>query len=1220
MCRHKNKNSPKTELLFLHTPIQNINEDAIGVEAYVNMLNRSIDSGAQMIAVTSPFGSGKTSIVELLRNRRCKKRFQCKISVLERVLNWIMQLKHRESIVKVSMWSQFSEKEGALSTTNLHRTLLYHIVSAIDKKRGTYINRRLSSNYGFLKIHANRKGYTIVLFLFLFLFSAIWFKRSFPAEFSKLLPFFQDEKSSVWLSISTIIMVILSVVLLLKADIIFSSSKSEREREIEADEIIDLYRSEVLEYGYLQKHYIVVLEDLDRSDDGEGIINFLKELRKYYVPDISEYSKPYRNKVTFIVNIMPESMLSGANVHEPETENQLNNLFAKLFDFTISLPKVNIDNYDAILEGILFQNKKQIEELGLVSSGKLSDIPGMQWILREPQLGIREIKKRLNIAFSLYSSLKTKFPFAAIVFEKCAVVAYVTTAFEREFFGTDDRAFQNLVEGYIGKIDTDGVLPQLPSDNTEYVKTIETLVQARLIDSNYRTYFYNYPKGSFLYSIDESNISNAILYNHGEEHDELINQSLKNISLTGSTVVRDSYIRIEKLNILLPDIVFRIGALYSEALISSFPSVLRYFESRDYSPNALGKIMTRFLNLSKDEKVSQYYSKEHAEAFCRLWIKKLDTDSILMFRKRLCVEQSKQISWYSLFFSVDYPFISKEELDSISITDAISVINPSHEEFSLEVVQYIFDRYHTERPIDSESQRKVKTFLLSVAMYNPPVEFIRIVLEFMMQDDTIDPQLEAIVIKYLSSEDDGKDENDLSVTNQSRGEYIKLINSHASMGLSENTTNYILATDRYSGYSEIVANAMRAKGEALAYLQILLINNLTIDFNETYIQETIRNNIAYFLDKLDIFNQLRLLVCENATNLSSYDFLFDVDYPLMTIPELEILAQRKDFHDQDIIKRISPDYIDIDTALKAISIFCRKSQTNNNSFMILQYIMKFPDEILSSCFLDIDFSKIKYRSLAAARKDKIKKRLETVMQLDTDEGKLSFMELTNHLDPNWENEIVDSLKADEGLMRRYAALVNKQNKISATTHKTLISLPKYFPMSETVNKELRKRKSYTYYVVSQILGKESFEMAPLEQREELWKTYMRIFKSSGLDRTRKYMTENQEFLDEIITRREYVGMSEEQRIQLSTTIQNADSLNDLERFSSKFVLEYCLNIKGFSDKNAAESFLKLLDVFPDLLASNELYYHIHPKLVDPSLKAKYTIARKKAGYMDENHL
>lgn len=974
-----------------------------------------------------------------------------------------------------------------------------------------------------------------------------------------------------------------------------------------------------MEYGYLPKHYIVVLEDLDRSDDGEGIVNFLKELRKYYVPDISAYTKPYRNKVTFVVNLMPESMLSD-NTYETEKENQLNNLFAKLFDFTISLPKVNIDNYDAILEGILLQNKIQIEKLNLESSGKLSDIPGMQWILREPQLGIREIKKRLNIAFSLYSSLKTKFPLAAIVFEKCAVVAYVTTAYEREFFSTDDRAFQKMVEGYISKINTDEILPQLPGSNTEYVKTIETLVRARLIDSNYRTYFYNYPKGSFLYSTDESNISNAILYDQGEEYDELIIQSLKNVSSTGSTVVRDSYAKIEKLNILLPDIVFRIGTLYSEALISSCPSVLRYFESRDYSPNALGKIISRFLSLSKDEKVAEIYCQEQAEAFCRLWIKKLDTDSILMFRKRLCVEQSKQISWYSLFFSPDYPFISKEELDSISIIDAISVINPSHEDFSIETAQYIFDRYCTERLVDSESRRKVKTFLLSIASHNPPTAFIGIVLEFMAQEDSIDPQLEAIVIEYLNNEDAERDETDISIVNQARTEYIKLINSCAPMGLSENTINYILATDSYSGYSEIVANVIRAKGEALTYLQILLTNNLKIDFNEAYIQDAIMDNVDYFLDKSNSFHKLRLLLCENATHLSSYDFLFDDDYPLMTVPELQMLAQRKDFHDQDIIKRISPDHVDIDTALKIVSIFCRKSQTNNNSFMILEYIMQFPDEILSSTFLEIDFSKIKYRGLAAKRKDVIKKRLKTVMELDTDDGRLSFMELTNYLDPNWENEIVDSLRTDKALMRRYIALVNKQNRITATTHKTLISIPQHFPMSETVNREFRKRKSYKYYVISQILGKESFEMAPFEQRGELWETYMHIFKSSGLERTRQYMTENQEFLDEIITKKEYIGMSEEQRIELSAAIQDADSLNDLGRFSSRFVLEYCLNIKGFSDKTAAESFLKLLDISPDLLASNELYYHIHPKLIDPSLKAKYTVSRKKAGYMDENHL
>lgn len=220
MCPNK---SNKAEFLFLHTPIQNVNEDAIGVEAYVDMLNRSIDSGAQMIAVTSPFGSGKTSIVELLRNRRCKKRLQCKIPVLARVFNWIMHLKHRESIVKVSMWSQFQNKEGNPLTTHLHRTLLYHVVSAIDKQRGTYINRRLSRNYGLLKIHANRKGNTIVLSLFLFMFVAIWLIRRHPAEFTKLLPFLENVQTSIWLSISTIVLAMLLLILLLKADIVFSS-------------------------------------------------------------------------------------------------------------------------------------------------------------------------------------------------------------------------------------------------------------------------------------------------------------------------------------------------------------------------------------------------------------------------------------------------------------------------------------------------------------------------------------------------------------------------------------------------------------------------------------------------------------------------------------------------------------------------------------------------------------------------------------------------------------------------------------------------------------------------------------------------------------------------------------------------------------------------------------------------------------------------------------
>ena len=77
---------------------------------------------------------------------------------------------------------------------------------------------------------------------------------------------------------------------IVRAEIVFSSNKSEGDREIDANEIMQLYRSDVLQYRgenvFLKKipvlkgksqHYIVVIEDLDRTDDNDAVVNFLKE-------------------------------------------------------------------------------------------------------------------------------------------------------------------------------------------------------------------------------------------------------------------------------------------------------------------------------------------------------------------------------------------------------------------------------------------------------------------------------------------------------------------------------------------------------------------------------------------------------------------------------------------------------------------------------------------------------------------------------------------------------------------------------------------------------------------------------------------------------------------------------------------------------------------------------------------------------------------------------
>ena len=60
------KNSNNT--IYLNRPIQNEDEDWIGISTYVDKLDAAVDADARIVAVTSDFGTGKSSLISLYKN------------------------------------------------------------------------------------------------------------------------------------------------------------------------------------------------------------------------------------------------------------------------------------------------------------------------------------------------------------------------------------------------------------------------------------------------------------------------------------------------------------------------------------------------------------------------------------------------------------------------------------------------------------------------------------------------------------------------------------------------------------------------------------------------------------------------------------------------------------------------------------------------------------------------------------------------------------------------------------------------------------------------------------------------------------------------------------------------------------------------------------------------------------------------------------------------
>lgn len=1250
--------SENDKMIYLNTPITTKENDVIGLSVCADKLSDAIDAGAQMIAITSPFGAGKTSVIDLLQEKRSDNK--------------------KEHILKIPMWSQLHQLEN--HTNELHKNFLYQISSLINHKRGTYISRRLSNNYGLLTLHANKQRSWLFFTIALLFGCASWCVNHFSENIETLLPILEDKSAYLTLALA-LIAIYIGIVVLTRAEIIFSSQKSEKERTIEEDEIIDLYRAEILKHstGFgnwirkitknckrrpLREHtYIIVVEDLDRTNDGKSVIEFLTELRKYYLP--IDYSKSktaiFKNKVVFIVNIKSESVLlseieskqkvakkaiernkatdsinedisyesistNGENtiLDEYMCEAYINeHLFAKIFDYVLDLLTINIVDYETVLEGLLNVKKDTINKLGLQTTGRLIEIPGMLWIVRGQTLDIREIKNRLNKAFLIFETLQNRFPTVKkqISFEKCAMAAYLTTAFEHEFHLTDDVAFQKLIEQDIKhKLDAKSCKEILNTNSDDYVKAVLELMESKLIDDSYRMYFYNYPKDSKIYSYSEELVQKAILY--GEESEEL-DSAIDKVIESNSSIIVNSFGKMKQLKLRLPSLVYLHENLYLQTLTHAENEIILWLDNFDKSTSAIDKNISEILRILRYDSLRKKYSDAQAKRFCDSFEKIFAEDGLLKLRAYLCEQFPNEIIWYKSLFMGVHNIIRSSEMKFLSLTDCINLINVNNDKFGFYEVEYIVNRFCEADNASDTDVDKVKSFLISIKSKIDTIKITKLYLAFMKKINSIIPEFEDTIVEALYLKSDNNEDETFIPSEIQKGifaEYQELINQVDYEKLSMQTLSNISTIhefDGYEKYSDNIANSLYTNRFYFDYILISLLKNNKIDLNDTNIYSTIKNSAIWFCLRSKVFRELRIYIIENAYDIiSNYSFLFSEKFPIVSEQEFDLIKNRKDIDENNILNLI-PVQLVTDTESEFISkYFCRKNQNNNIAFDFLKYIAKMESDIAKLCFESLEYIySIQYYRFATVKKTTIKNLFKKILNLNTCEGKLRFMETTKCLDSGYESSITDELIDNEDLQGEYIKIVNTNARsITAITLKNLYSFSHIYPMNDLVTERFYKDKKLVRYVVSKTTYHKQFNMDSGERFDTLWPVYVEIFSKNKYTNTCSYMSNNHDFLRLIIKNKEYEGLSEELRIILAKVYQDSNSILNILEYGTKFAIEYFSVIKGFIDYNAANTFVNIVEKNSQILASNEVYENVYEKLVSPPLKSRYTKLRKKSGY------
>lgn len=1184
-------------IIFMNKPISEAEEDVIGFSTIVKNLKAAIDGGAQMIGLTSPFGTGKTSVTELLEKEYAENK--------------------KIKVIRVPMWSHISEenrkKEGDKgNATPLHQNFVYQLVSQINPRQGEYISKRLNPSYGLLNFSILGTIPRILMWIAIFLFI---FSYVLPVAFGITYVFMGENADTINKSLMVLALLLFAIGLS-RSELVFSSDKSEGGRKIETNEIIQIYREKLLRYRRRifrkcsGKHYIVIVEDLDRTNNDAAVIEFLEELRKYYIPENMEpESGFYLNRVSFIVTVKPEPLMkmknSGGTENNAEDKISVRErLYDKLFDYTLNLQRVNVDNYQAILDGVLDKKKALISQLGLMKEReKAGQIAGMPWIIHGTYLGIREIKERLNRAFSLYESLRSRFGEKSISFEKCAVVAYVTTEFEDDFYKTPDTDFQTLVEWCLrGK--PESAYPQnvLSATSEEYRRTIRELVEARHIDEYYRMYFYNYPKDSRVYTPDEEAVRNAIVRG-GDYTDELPHQLEKALE-SDLAIVRDALQERRRLKLALPEVVFEFENLYIQALRHDWSGVQIWMKSLAYDLASSPKTVDRILRVLDFDISRNVYDERKAAVFCAIWEGKFDEKTLTQLRKRLCEKYPKETPWYKqLFFGV-HSLITTEEIENLLLADVLSLVNIENDLFSISTVNCVSQKFvEAEDGAVAACKESMSALLENAQEYIVATDIAWPLMTYMSRVQEIKPEFEKTVVESIREIGGEAGEELFSA-------YQQLVNSVAPKGLTPRTLENISELDRYDGYVDEVADQLDDGIHTLDFVLLRMCQERAIPFEREDVARVINKKLRWLEeDKQFLIPLRRLMTRHEKCVLEMYAFMFGKNCPVVTAGELASVGEYR-LPEKEVLKLI-PTGLITDAEIPMLkAFFNRKKHLQTDSYEILCYIARLDATIAKKLFFELDFEMICYRRISAARKASIKARLYNILSLDEPDERIRFMMATGYLDAVWEEELPEEIAEDSELLTTYADTVNSVGALSKSTLRVLMELPPC-SMSEEICEQFYENGAYLHYVVGKTEKLQCFVFENNERDQILWTTYVGIFSSNDYKKTRDYMRANKTFLEAVVQSKDYEDMNDDNVLPLADVRQTKALIENIFERNEAFVLEYMLHIDGFRDKEAASVFVEYVLSRETFLRSQELYDHTYEKLVDVTLKSRYTRARNK---------
>lgn len=1203
-CKKEKNNS----VVYINKPISEIENDVLGINTQLNRIDKAIEKGANVVGVIGDYGTGKSSLIELLKDKY-------------------------EKPIMINMWNYsnndtVTKNKEDIGIKQLTRNFLFQMAIGEDTKFAQYISKKMSKNYGIISIIKSGEKFwcnfvaTIIFFVLYkigeMLPNSIYDTSVYNALRNAFgVNFFPDGfiQNAIYVLygiiidfhiIFALVALFFAIKAILKTTIVFSLWDSQGKRVPDITDIYDIYLEIAQKIVKNKNKRIVIIEDLDRINNISQIKEFIKEIYRFN----NVLPENLKNKLVYIIEVKSEEAMN--EIEKKIEEENKDGLYKKVFYFKVSLNPIHNMDYDEIVLELLKNQQEEIKQKLDIDLGET--LPKeFAYIVKGSNLTIRDLKERLNRSFEIYENLteKGQKSGAIIDYRKCTIVAYLESKYPqniRKFISKEEEFVDLLNKSYVIKQTSNVSLTDKTEkikeliDNTlekNFIDEIAGMIANDLIDDDFRLHFYNYPKGQKIKSNEEEYVERLLLYpNSSKDIDEV---KIKKALDKNKNVVRNCYERRKKENLLFNRIIFESETLYSIAVKSYYDKVLELLQKdikwkAEYK-NESGRIIEK---ISKYKVDSKKLLEEYAD-FLTSEFKKLSEKELVGARIEIIKKSNNYITCFkSIFINDDISLISKEEIDLIEdIAIIMQLIN--EDAVDDENSKYIIEALNKNK-LSEENFVKAKELFYSMDETIGLENIAHSLLEFLTVNNRVDNKLFLIIADNFVESDSVIEETEI----------VKYLNN---LNIEELTDEYLNNIDEMK-ITGPLSEKLLSKLEGNKLKHTLWINLiLQCRSNEIDLKNNVEDNLDIIKDIANVIKNNIVVLRKEIINqglAEKYKEIFFGDYIVITAEEIEILKSIKDIvllvdfgrvaiNDVDnIVNKINQLYFTEEELIKVISIF---DKTNGNN-MISDI------DLINRFFEKFEWDKKLVRKLTEEQRSYIYKILKEPLRLADYNYSIQFCYKIGYIITEIDNQLYIKSSTDVTCYNQYINMINQLDIPTEQTITNIINFEEEEKFNINISNYLWNKEYYTESIIGRVLWEDRLDINRVKTSlNEYTEAYNKTIKAHEI------MANNQEFIQLLMDNDKYIDIKTKSKLEpfyklrqpikfVKHIFENLEDLDIYEYLKCKWELN--------TEEDSLE-FQKLIcdDRYIKFIESQEMYNIVWFKLWKSSHKTLLTKARNK---------